>query len=844
MSTVKITSAHKYYNRGRSNELHVMDDITLELPASGLVAIFGPSGCGKTTLLNAIGGLDKIVSGSIEVFDQSIREDTDTLRNRYIGYIFQNYNLDYNDTVYGNVAAALRLCGLSDEADISERVTAALANVGMDKYAARTPDTLSGGQQQRVAIARALVKNPAIILADEPTGNLDESNTVLVMDILKEISRTHLVLLVTHEESLVDYYCDRVIELQDGRLVGDRENRDANGYVPRDKNDIYLGELPRTDTETPGVILEYYGDASATPLRLRVVHHGGKLYLQTDDPNVKLLDQGSELRLREGVFTETPRKEGKDTARHLDMSRLTPVDGDTYGRLYHWRNATAAAWRENFSGKQRKRRRGLRVFLVMLAIVMVFMTASFGAGLKSYIDLLDHYNEHRFYIPLDPAADYSAVTGAVGRNGIDYIRISGSNTVDNTDYLSFRSAAFMTGVTTSLSAWAQVQDIAHSEGLRLVAGERSGVERDILITTAVADKLLESSTLSYISSHDDLIGLTSESWNYLYRQPLRIGGVVESDEYIYYLSSITLARRLLNEGYWLPITPLSDSIEADTATLAPGEVIFIDNGFVNMAELKQGSTFTLLGKTFTVKSVISPTFDDMEDADLSDSDYKPDLYGQLDYTFILSDADYISLGSSVGPTDEALGFATYEIYDFGWGSQHSHHLLVMASDPAAAEAYLVSTLGRDAVITPDDVLSEAFAEIRTVTIVAIVSVLVVLALMCLCVFFIMRSSFMARVREVGILRAIGVTRRNLTFRFGVETGLLILLTLVAGYLASAWFIGSLSGAPLLSEIFYFPLWLGAPLLAVICAASLLFGILPALLLLRRTPSEILAKYDI
>jgi ABC-type antimicrobial peptide transport system permease subunit len=116
--------------------------------------------------------------------------------------------------------------------------------------------------------------------------------------------------------------------------------------------------------------------------------------------------------------------------------------------------------------------------------------------------------------------------------------------------------------------------------------------------------------------------------------------------------------------------------------------------------------------------------------------------------------------------------------------------------------------------------------------------------MCLCVFFIMRSSFMSRVREVGILRAIGVTKKNLTFRFAVETALLLLLTVVPGYALSSWFIGSMSDAAFISEMFFFPLWIALPLFAVILTVSMVFGVLPALTLLRKTPSEILSKYDI
>jgi ABC-type lipoprotein export system ATPase subunit len=182
---IRIRSLQKFFNKGKQNEIHVIDNTTLDLPKQGMVALFGRSGCGKTTLLNVIGGLDGFESGELTVDGLDIRHKTDEIRNRYIGYIFQNYNLQTGQTCYENVASALLLCGVTDEAEISRRVTAALKNVGMEKYALRTPDTLSGGQQQRVAIARAIVKNPRVILADEPTGNLDEANTVMIMDLLR-----------------------------------------------------------------------------------------------------------------------------------------------------------------------------------------------------------------------------------------------------------------------------------------------------------------------------------------------------------------------------------------------------------------------------------------------------------------------------------------------------------------------------------------------------------------------------------------------------------------------------------------------------------------------------------
>ncbi len=886
MSILRIANAHKYYNPGRMNELHVMNNINLELPESGLVAIFGPSGCGKTTLLNAVGGLDSIASGQIELFGQDIRKNTDNLRNRYVGYIFQNYNLNINETVYENVAAALRLCGLDDDTEIADRVAAALANVGMDKYASRTPDTLSGGQQQRVAIARALVKNPAIILADEPTGNLDEANTVLVMDILKEISRTHLVLLVTHEANLVDYYCDRVIEIVDGRIMTDRQNTGANGYVRRNKNDIYLGELETSEIQGPGVHVTYYGEPAA-PLRLSVVHVGGKLYLKADDPTVKLLDDSSEIRLVEGVFDAAPvTTEGANHNGHaIDMSRLTPVTpapGTKIGRLYHWKNALGAAWRENFSKKKKKSNRRLRFCLFFLAVVMVFMTAGYGAGIRGYEQNRENHNEALFYIPLDPTKDYTEINAELGRHGMDFARFIGSYPLYSTDDLSFSLSVFMTANTPALHASAHAVNVDALGDLPVVAGVgkiQSGSE--ILITTAVADDLIETSTVGYIDTYEDLVGLTA-SEQYGSATPLRVAGVVESDEFFYYMEPVAYAAAIMEKQLYsyLPVVPVSqtpiktvpetgeviylhftdmgisspgipeDSViytdgiaEFEAAEVIPNEVKPEIGTSTAEAPYKVGDTVVILGKTFTVSEVVPLTMEDIYDNPDFTASEKFDTYK----TFALSDADYVSLTYALGKIDLGVEYGQYipyERYDYTWGTQYTNHLMIRSSDPAATAAFLDEALGRSGYLSPDDILAEGLADVRSAAAAAAVSVLVVLALMCLCVFFIMRSSFMSRVREVGILRAIGVTGGNLIFRFAVETGVLVLLTTVLGYLASAWFIGSLSGTVLFTSIFYFPVWLAVGLLILIYAMSLFFGVLPAMLLLRKTPSEILSKYDI
>ena len=967
---VRITSAHKYYNRGKSNQLHVMDNVTLELPEQGLVAIFGRSGCGKTTLLNTVGGLDKIASGSIELFGQNIKEDTDTLRNRYVGYIFQNYNLSLTDTVYENVAAALRLCGLTDETDISERVMAALSNVDMAKYRDRTPDTLSGGQQQRVAIARAIVKCPAIILADEPTGNLDEANTVLVMDILKELSKTRLVLLVTHEAHLVDHYCDRVIELMDGRVVSDRTNQGANGYVTRNKNHIYLGELEKSETAAPGVTVEYYGEPMGE-IRLRIVNQGGKLFLKAEGTPVKLLDEGTEIQLMEGVFDETPAEKATAHGRTLDMSRLTPVEGKTYGRLYHWKNAAVSAWRENFGKKQKKGKRLLRACLFLLAVALVFMTAAFGAGIGAFMDMRKDHNENAFYIPLEPDTDYGFLRNDMGNHGMEYARIMGGDPLYDEEYLNFRSAAFMTADSVYLKALGVLQDAIHAEGLTAVAGENTlKSPTDILITTALADKMLESSTVGYLDEYTDLIGMVSMGTYYeLGNIRLRIVGVVESDTLTAYLDSLTFTRLVLSRYMYMPVTYASNV----GLTLPEGQVAVIDEGMTSV-DNKVGATVTVNGLELTVgqvfrhyndlgqypdyvqdtlgeKLILTPeeyrktlpegtdetaafwewlldhyfkhipsfyqtmlqsvqphddilfeewavaekgsvaaylslmgqdvymgcaaylykqdkgTYPTAEELNLYAEENVKNIKAMMEYDtstrveydrfmeqhwnsykdtyyYVLSDADYLKLASGAGLFENVLMESPYNVWDYGDGPYYTNHLMISSSDPAATEAYLTERLGEDGYLTPSDVFDQLFAEMRKGVLITVITVAAVIALMCLCVFFIMRSSFMSRVREVGILRAIGVTKKNLTFRFAVETALLLLLTVVPGYLLSFWFIGSLSGAPLLSEIFYFPLWLGAGLFVILAAVTLVFGVLPAITLLRKTPSEILSKYDI
>ena len=208
--------------------LEVINDTTLKLPKKGMVAFLGESGSGKTTLVNVLGGLDSYKSGSISYDDTRFlkyqMDKVDTYRRNHFGYIFQNYNILEDKTVYENLLLALHIIGIYDETECEKRIKNALEAVGLYKFRKKLAGALSGGQMQRVSIARALVKHNDVIIADEPTGNLDSESTRQIIRILKKLSINSLIILVTHDISLANTYADYIYHIKDGKISDYKEN--------------------------------------------------------------------------------------------------------------------------------------------------------------------------------------------------------------------------------------------------------------------------------------------------------------------------------------------------------------------------------------------------------------------------------------------------------------------------------------------------------------------------------------------------------------------------------------------------------------------------------------------
>ncbi len=220
---LELKNIQKEYPAG-GETVEALKGVSLQFRRSEFVSVLGPSGCGKTTMLNIIGGLDRYTKGDLIINGRSTKDfnsrDWDTYRNHSVGFVFQSYNLIPHQTVLQNVELALTLSGVS-KAERRQRAKKALEEVGLGSQLKKKPGEMSGGQMQRVAIARAIVNNPDIILADEPTGALDTETSLQVMEILKEISKDRLIVMVTHNPELAERYSTRIVRMLDGRITGD-----------------------------------------------------------------------------------------------------------------------------------------------------------------------------------------------------------------------------------------------------------------------------------------------------------------------------------------------------------------------------------------------------------------------------------------------------------------------------------------------------------------------------------------------------------------------------------------------------------------------------------------------
>ena len=914
---IRLNSLNKFYNKGRLNEVHAVNNIDMALPERGMIAFFGKSGCGKTTLLNMIGGLDEASSGSVTFDHERMSPNADEARNLNVGYIFQNYNLSSRMSVYENVALSLRLCGVSDESEIEKRVMAALESVDMAKYRNRIPTALSGGQQQRVAIARAIVKNPALILADEPTGNLDEQNTVMVMDLLKAISRERLVLIVTHEAHLVDSYCDKVIGIADGRIVEERDNEITEGYHAQKTNEVYLGDMEREELTDGGFCFEYYGSKESKPTKIRIIESGGTLYISADEgARLRLADASSELIVHEGKYVEksnTPERELPEVLR-------APLKaGGKLGRMYTLKGAIKSGYQANFR-KGKKRKGFLIAGMLFFSAIIVFVFAFFGTAVYEYLQVEQYFNSHTVAVNANAMSEEEA-REIVSDGKAEHYTITDMysdyhpNVHEN---LNFSFGEFET------SRYAYNNRVYNSNihplPARLLEGRAvvEGVgeiksENEIIITKALADKLIETAATTSLSDYRDLLyANASNGYRYYYEggygnismgydpyevsiHSYRVVGIVEGEDEEAFYHDYTYLVKQISLLYGVQTTYISD-LEHSGVDLPT-----LEKGSIYVREGVEGEKFVIAGKSYKIAGHIKiDVSDEMLEAYImhfygsniieSLQSYVGYMYGIYDFeswlyqqkpgyyddkpdqaeadyakfleskekefnSFVVSvrndcaSSKYFTLPTLIMTREDMEDISiTYSTGSVGGLSSYIYsggYYVFYSNDADALGDELAAEYGEKQVITAQTSREALRGEYYGTFVMLAIMLVIVCSVLSLCLYFIMRSALLGDIKEVGINRAIGVSRRNLCYRYFVETMVLFVLTIFVGYLLTSWLMAALSAMGNgLMMIVYYPWWIALAALALIFAVTTLCGQLPIRTLLRRTPAEILAKYDI
>ena len=824
---IQLTKVNKYFNRRKANEIHVINDTSLELPESGIVALLGPSGCGKTTLLNAIGGLDKVNSGRIYVDNECITgkraNRIDTIRNAKIGYIFQNFNLLDNRTVFENVAIPLRMVGIRDKKQITERVHYCLKAVGIYAFRNKPADALSGGQRQRVAIARAIAKNPRIIIADEPTGNLDSSNTIEVMNIIKTMSKERLVILVTHETDIAEFYADRIVRLKDGKVVDDRLNDESKRLDYQLENKIYLKDMEHAVRfRQDGTTVDLYQD-QLRETNIKLVIRGGNLYINTGGA-YHVVDETSNIEMIDDHYSAMDSSIYEDN--QFDYDKYMPEGFQAkYTSVYTPWNMVASGWKsvKNFS-KLKK----------LLLVGFIFAAAFTFAGISNIFGIFniqekDFLTTNSHYITVsNPKHDESILKAIRKMDGVDYVMPGNTRIVVRLpldDY--YQTSTLSSRITGSLT---------HAEELTqedIIKGRLPEKSHEIVVDRMILDKYLKSGIADTVgvTTLDDFIGRTAKISKL---SDYTIVGVSDTNSpSIFFPKSQT-------------IDVLANAEEGTDETASDFSDYSMDGEIYSDEEEASDSTtivnYDLRSSALKIKKGSAPK--DTYEVVVNNSHNGEDGY---------------TIGKTIskkvnGHKLKLVGFYTSDyqndIYYVSKDTIRQNYIAkqkqcsVYATDTYAALTALKEA-GYSAKINYErdrtSYIREHRNSLRSSLIVAGVLLLVSL----IEIFLMLRSSFLSRIKEVGTLRAIGLKKKDIYRMFAGEVVVITVLTAVPGIAMAYGGLYSLSlGLSSLADQYVLNPLVALIAFGVLLGFNLLAGLLPVFRTLRKTPAAILARTDI
>ncbi len=793
---IRLVNVKKSFNKHKSNEIRAIDNTSIELADSGLVTFLGNSGCGKTTLLNAIGGLDRVDKGQIFIDDQRITRrlsnKLDEIRNLRIGYIFQNYNLIEDATVFENVALVLKMIGFKDKDAIERRVMYILDKVGIAKYRNRPASMLSGGERQRVGIARALVKNPQIIIADEPTGNLDSSNTIDVMNIIKAISKQKLVILVTHERDIAEFYADRIIEIVDGKIVDDRENSHDGKLDYRMDSKIFLKDMPIQKEFSEGPFdISFYSDSNQKLPKIEIVVKDNNIYIKTDD-NLSMGADGVEIidDHYQAMTKEIYEKYNFDYSDYFDHAEEKEGISKS-GKPAKMKYCSIYGPFSSFGSGFRKIRRYSKIKkILLLGFVLASMFVIYAV---SNVAGITHYTDDRF---TTMEKDYVSVkTGKL--SGETYHKYA---TMENVDYalpgdsivnfaMTFEEYYQAQGLLVSGS----LSDVAKLKKSDITAGRLPENPNEVVVDEMVVKNMIKNANARElgIKTGKDVLERTLKQPN---MPDIKIVGITNRQ---------------------------SPSIYVDRSKLLP--IIMHDPG------------------QNAVEAVVNPQYATETDAILPYSEYANAGNIQIvkgetpskDFEVLVPESlkEEVAIGKPINV------------------KINGNYLIVCGyyhDDRKAGEALLDSLQGTDVRVI--DVYKENKKNyVNSISkgiwkTIAVSGVIVFVSL--IEIYLMLRASFLSRIKEVGVLRAIGLKKGDIYRMFTGEVLAITLVTAIPGMGLMAYFINAMTSIELFNNMYRMnPIVFGISFLIVL-GFNMLAGLLPVFTTLRKTPAAILARNDI
>ncbi len=809
---IKVNNLNKYYNKGRKNEQHVLNNINLEFENTGLVCILGESGSGKTTLLNTIGGLDDFADGTLQINDTILKSYKQKLiepvRNNHFGYIFQNYYLLKDYSVNYNVKIALNRYNLSEK-EKDKRTKYILDMLGIGKYKNKPVSKLSGGQQQRVSIARALVKAPDIILADEPTGNLDEENTLRTMAILKKISKECLVLLVTHEKRIARFFGDRIIEIRDGKIIRDEKNT-TSSYERSDDSNIYLKEFELDSIEDSYSKFNIYHKNNEAPptINMNMVWKDGKLYIQ-NIMEYDIIFEGEENGVQI-LDTERPGLE-MDEVENLqyDLTRL-PSKGNAklpFHEVWH-----IAMSNIHLIGKKQV---FITIILITAAIMLSITTAKFTNMVSINKEKIVSTDSH--YVK----ADFNNISVFNHKDQIQVLEFAWKyldNNIYGSTFFSPDSRLYIMG-----DGFKQIEALRqpinnicyvsseHLKETSLIYGTMPKKRNEAVIDLQVIKNLMASKGIvsSNYKTPADFIGATLKTSKYSLK--LIVTGISDNHEPSLYCSQNILLEFPQKSYKIASLNELKaeDSENYSNIKLADNEIL-IREGLFNSLKLNKNSEYTFGDDTKHIYN-IAGTFSDGIGTD-----------------YVLSDRGCLNIRDIM-----IYEYKTCMIYTDN--SRSAIEGLKGIKDASMGVFKINLTIPNKEEIKAYQKANKVDNKASSLITIVVVTISIII------VYFTIKSNAISRSEELTVYNLLGISKKSILKSYIIEITLLTSYTSLPAVIVTSGVIKFIGSIPSLGINMLFPWWSVLILLASIYIVHTIISIMPVYRILSKPPATLAVK---